>query len=168
VKRDITVSERQASSARPRARDVILWGGIAIAILDGLDAVVFWGLRGIAPIRIARAIASAVIGRSAFQGGWPVTLLGIALHVLVAMTAAAVFYVACRQLPALYRYPFASGPLFGLGVYFVMNYVVIPLSAMASPKGPVSLPTLLNGLIGHALLVGLPIALIARRSARSA
>lgn len=42
-----------------------------------------------------------------------------------------------------------------------MNYVVVPLSA--AQQGAFSWPSLLNGVIGHALLVGLPIALIARR-----
>ena len=41
-----------------------------------------------------------------------------------------------------------------------MNYIVIPLSRI--PASPFSLPLFLNGLIGHALLVGLPIAYAAR------
>jgi hypothetical protein len=38
--------------------------------------------------------------------------------------------------------------------------VVLPLSLIGRPA--FSLPGLLNGLIGHALLVGLPCALLAR------
>ncbi len=54
---------------------------------------------------------------------------------------------------------------YGLAVYLVMNYVVLPLSATSSIR--FSLGSLLGGLVGHALLVGLPVALIARRSARN-
>ena len=46
-------------------------------------------------------------------------------------------------------------------MFAVMNYVVIPLSRI--PAAPFSLPLFLNGIIGHALLVGLPIAYAARR-----
>jgi hypothetical protein len=42
-----------------------------------------------------------------------------------------------------------------------MNFVVLPHTAVV--KSPLSLPLLLNGVLGHALFVGLPIALAARR-----
>jgi hypothetical protein len=50
------------------------------------------------------------------------------------------------------------GLLYGTAVYFFMNYLVLPLSA------PFHLGLFLNGVIGHALLVGIPIALCARRT----
>ncbi len=53
------------------------------------------------------------------------------------------------------------GLAFGVGVFLVMNLMVIPLSRI--PASVPSLPLVLNGVIGHALLVGLPIALAARR-----
>lgn len=43
-----------------------------------------------------------------------------------------------------------------------MNFLVL-LSAV--PKSPFSLPLSLNGVFGHAIFVGLPIAWFARRSA---
>jgi len=54
------------------------------------------------------------------------------------------------------------GLLYGTAVYFFMNYLVLPLSAVA--HGQFHLGLFLNGVIGHALLVGLPIALCARRT----
>ena len=48
------------------------------------------------------------------------------------------------------------GLAFGVAVYFFMGFVVVPLSK-ARPGGFAWAP-----MIGHALLVGLPIALIAR------
>jgi hypothetical protein len=52
-------------------------------------------------------------------------------------------------------------------VYFVMTYVVVPLSAYGPRTGPIPWPVQLNGIVGHALLVGLPIALIAYWSAKA-
>src|SRR5580765_7058420 len=43
-----------------------------------------------------------------------------------------------------------------------MNYIVLPL--LAVPPSGFSIALLLNSLIGHALLVGLPIAWAARRN----
>ena len=50
------------------------------------------------------------------------------------------------------------GLAFGVAVYFFMKYVVLPLSAVTrrTPFDPAAM-------FGHALLVGLPIALFARR-----
>jgi hypothetical protein len=53
------------------------------------------------------------------------------------------------------------GIIYGVAVFIVMNFVVLPHTAVV--KSPFSLPLLLNGLLDHALFVGLPIALAARR-----
>ena len=53
-----------------------------------------------------------------------------------------------------------KGVLYGIAVYFVMNYVVIPLSAAS--QGTFSMPVFLNGILIHAFGVGLPAALFAR------
>jgi hypothetical protein len=53
------------------------------------------------------------------------------------------------------------GTICGAAVFIVMNFVVLPQTAVV--KSPLSLPLLLNGVLGHALFVGLPIALAARR-----
>jgi hypothetical protein len=46
-----------------------------------------------------------------------------------------------------------------------MYYVVVPLSAAGNP--PPTLPVMLNGVLGHALGVGLPSALFARAASAS-
>jgi hypothetical protein len=51
-------------------------------------------------------------------------------------------------------------------VYAVMNYVVIPLSP--APKLRFSLVGVVGQVLAHIILIGPPIALIARRSARKA
>ena len=49
--------------------------------------------------------------------------------------------------------------------YFGMKYIVTPLSAIGARGTLPRLPILITELIGHALLVGLPVALLAHRSA---
>lgn len=153
------------SRERPRAFDTILYGGLIVGVLDGLYAVIASGLRGVSPTRVFQYISSALLGRVAFDGGFKTALLGGLLHFLIAFLVAAVYYVASLRLPTLRRRAVLCGLLYGAAVYFVMNYLVLPLSAVPPARMPPSFVRLLIDVIGHALLVGLPIALLARRSA---
>ena len=138
----------------------LLLGGLTVGVLDGLDALVFFGLRGVPPARVFQGIASGLLGRSAFAGGMATALLGVFLHFFIAFAVVTAYHLAARRLPALTQRPWIYGPLYGLLVYAVMNFVVIPLSAIAA-RSP-STGVLLNGLLIHALGVGLPAALSAR------
>jgi hypothetical protein len=160
------MSDNAYSLERPRALDTILYGGVVVGILDGLFALVFYGLiLGVQPMRIFQSVASGLLGRASYDGGVPTFLLGILLHFVVASCIAAVYYLASLKLPILIRRAVVCGLIYGVLAYLGMNYVVIPLSAAGS--GRFSLRTFLPAIIGHALLVGLPIALLARRSAEA-
>jgi hypothetical protein len=99
----------------------LLYGTLAVGILDGLDAAVFFGLRGVQPIRVFQAIASGALGRAAFAGGWQTALLGVAFHFFIAFCVVLTFLLASRRLPVLRRAPVVSGLLYGIVVYLVMN-----------------------------------------------
>ena len=155
---------------RPTAVGTIVYGGLAVGVLDFLDATIFFGLwYGVKPMRIWQSVASGLIGRerAVINGGLKTALLGLFLHFVTAFIIATVFYGASLVLPTLIRHPVIWGMIYGVACYFVMSYVVIPLSAIPPRTMPIPWPTYLNGIIGHALLVGLPIALLARRSAKS-
>jgi len=143
----------------PRA---ILWGGLIAGVLDAVDGVVAYGFQGLNPIQVLQYIASGLLGQSSFQGGLATAGLGTVFHFLIAFVAAAVYVSASRLIPALNASARFFGLLFGAGVYFFMNYGVLPFSAVAS--APFSLGMFLNGVIGHSVFVGLPIALYARRA----
>ena len=138
----------------------LLWGTLIVGTADILDAFIFFGLRGIRPVRILQGIASGILGRDAFSGGAATAALGALLHYFIAFVIVWVFLAASRRLPDLARRPWLYGPLYGLVVYAVMNYVVIPLSLVATRPKP--LAVVANGLLIHMLGVGLPTALIAR------
>jgi hypothetical protein len=151
---------------RPRAFDTILYGGLVVGILDGLFALIFYGLiLGSKPIRIFQSVAAGLLGPASFEGGVRTFGLGVLLHFIVATCIAAVYYLASLKLPVLIRHAVVCGLIYGMIAYMVMNYVVIPLSAIGSR--PFSLRLFLPAFIGHAFLVGLPVALLARRSAKA-
>ena len=140
----------------------VIAGGLVVAILDISEAFVFFGLRGVAPIRILQSIASGLLGRAAYSGGWSTAALGALLQVFIATTIVLVYHVASRKLVALRQRPWVYGPIYGIAVYVVMNFVVLPLSAFGAKR--LVLPVVVNGLFAHVFCVGLPSALFARRA----
>jgi hypothetical protein len=157
--------EDDSRPARPRAFQTIIYGGLIVGVLDALDATIFSGLRGVSPSRVWQFVASGVLGRASFSGGMKTAVLGLLFHFLIAFILAAIYYGASLYLPVLLRRAVLCGLLYGVAVYFVMNYVVLPLSL--APPLRFSLASFINGVIGHALLVGLPAALVARHSQKS-
>ena len=152
---------------RPRALETILLGGGAVALLDIANAMTFWALyRGTSPQRILQSIAVGLLGNDAFTLGAASALLGAFLHLFVACGIASVYWAACMIWPSLITRPAMYGAIFGAVVYLVMNQVVVPLSRVG--PAPFILPWFLANFIGHVLLVGPPVAFIARWSARRA
>jgi uncharacterized membrane protein YagU involved in acid resistance len=139
----------------------VFWGGLIAGTLDAVDGVIAYGTQGLNPIQVLQYIASGALGQSAFQGGLATAALGAAFHFSIAWVAAAVFVLATRRFEALTTHTVPAGLVCGAAVYFFMNYLVLPLSAVAATTFHLGL--FLNGVIGHALFVGLPISLVARR-----
>ena len=152
-------------SSKPTKRfgvvDAILWGGLIAGILDATDGVVAFGFKGLNPIQVLQYIASGLLGSTSFKGGLATAGLGALLHFLIAFVAAAVYVFASRYIAPLKHQAVLFGLLFGVAVYFFMNYLVLPFSAVA--QSPFSLPLFINGVVGHAIFVGVPIAVSAGR-----
>jgi uncharacterized membrane protein YagU involved in acid resistance len=158
-------SGEETSLKQPRAFDTILYGGLVVGILDMLFAFTFYGLiLGAPPLRIFQSVAAGLLGRAAaYEGGVKTFVLGILLHFVVATCIATVYFLASRVLPVLIHHPVVSGLMYGMIAYLGMNYVVVPLSAIGRRSTPLHIPIFLTEIIGHAFLVGLPLALLARR-----
>jgi hypothetical protein len=143
----------------------ILVGGAIAGALDITYAIVFSAYRGVPPMRILQSVAGGLLGKAAFDGGAPVAALGLFLHFFIAFTIAAIFYFASRRIPFLSRRPVVSGILYGIGVYAVMNLVVLPLSAYP-PRKSFPLIVIATGLLVHMFFIGVPIALAASKAQR--
>jgi hypothetical protein len=154
------------SPAASRPGLAIAVGGLVAGVADILGAfAIYWPAP---PAGILRSIAAGVVGSAAARtGGIELAALGLLLHFVVASGAAAVFVAACRAAPALARRPLLAGPLYGLVVFLVMNYAVVPLSAIGRFPGPWSATTY-QVIALHVAGVGPPIALAARRWASEA
>jgi hypothetical protein len=141
-------------------RRAVLLGTLTVGTLDALDAVIFFYLlRGTTPVQIFQGIASGLVGRAAFSGGFRMTLLGVAIHYFIAFAVVLTFLVVSRRVSTLRRWPLAAGLAYGIGVWLFMNLVVLPLS-VGRPR--FLAPVVTNGLLIHMFGVGLPSSLFAR------
>ena len=134
-------------------------GGLSAGTLDLLQASILFGWD------IPLSIAGGLLGPSAAHGGAGTFLLGVLLHFSIATSAATIFYLASRRLTFMTEHPLVCGLLFGAAVEEVMNLVVLPLSALHA-RGPYELHDLIQGLLVHVVVVGLPISYSIRRFAR--
>ncbi len=140
-------------------------GGVCAGAFDIIQVMLFYALKGVEPIRILQSVASGLLGKASFGGGVATALLGLSLHFAMTLIMAAVYVLAARRLEVLIRRPWLMGSLYGLGLYVVMTYGVVPLSMATS--GRFNWPAFLDGIFAHVLAVGVPIALAARWSLRA-
>lgn len=146
------------------AARAILVAGLTAGALDLLAAFALSASRGGGPIQALQGIATGVLGRSSYSGGAGSAALGFVCHFTIALGAATTYYMLSRRLRVMTSQAIFSGALFGIGVYFFMQDVVLPLSAF--PGRPASqLSTIATGVLIHIFCVGLPIALVIRRQA---
>ncbi|MBL8532130.1 MAG: hypothetical protein JNK94_10380 [Hyphomonadaceae bacterium] len=166
-----------------------LLGGLAAGSLDILYAFAAYGplSYGLTPEQVLHSVAAGLVGREAARaGGIGAAALGLGLHFLIATLMAAVFVLAAARLRWLTSHAVLWGLIYGFVLYVAMNYVVVPLSAAGAnghfaasiaeasarlgeafsairPRQDPRFPWMLVATIGtHTLLVGVPIALIAK------
>jgi hypothetical protein len=148
---------------RSRAFRAVASAGLLAGILDITSAFVIAGLKGTGSIRMLQGIASGLLGARSFEGGLATAGLGLAIHFLIAFTAASVFYAASRRLAFLTQQAVISGLLYGIAVYVFMYWIVVPL-AFVSARHSISRDV--TAVIVHMTLIGLPISLIVRSYSR--
>jgi hypothetical protein len=173
----------------------ILLGGVISGALDIVYAFIVYGplSYGVSPEGVLHSVAAGWIGREAAQaGGLNTALLGLGSHFLIAAIMAAVFIFVAQAFSALTARAIVWGFVYGLILYVAMNYIVVPLSAAGAighfatsigeasarvqdafstirPRYDAEYPWMIPGtILTHTVLVGIPIALIAKRFAQSA
>jgi len=157
------------SSPPPGRWPYVLLGGLVAGTLDLLYICSFWAARGVGPMRIFQSVAAGWVGRdAAVAGGTRTAALGLASHYLIAVCMAATFFLVARHHRTLVRSPLLYGALYGIVLYAVMNYVVVPLSAAGTGAFPALRWTDLLHLAAHMFLVGVPCAWCARLALREA
>ena len=137
----------------------ILLGGLTAGTID-IGSAALINTRG--PVFILHAIAGGLLAMASFDGGAGTAVLGLVLQWAMSLVIAAIFVIAAIRIPALRRQWLPAGLAYGVGIFFVMNYVVVPLSAWH--RFPHFSPEHFAENMLAMLLFGLIIAFFARRT----
>jgi hypothetical protein len=138
----------------------ILLATLTCGILDAAAASTQAATLGIPVRRVWQSVASGLLGPRALEAGRSTAALGLALHLVIALIISTIYVLSARRLPFLLHYALLAGALYGIVVYLVMNYIVLPLSRR--PKRPFNPKFAATQLIIHIVIVGWSIALSAR------
>ena len=148
---------------RKSSLTAILLGGVVAGTIDiGAAALINF----VSPIRVLHFIAGGLLGKAALAGGTGVALLGLLLQWTMSLIIAAIYVVAARWLAIMRRLWVLCGLSYGVVVFFVMNYIVVPLSAWATWPH-FTAPMFAANMLAM-LLFGLIVAFFVRRSTRDA
>jgi hypothetical protein len=140
----------------------ILLGGFVAGTID-IGAA---GLISGAPLpAILKFISGGLIGpTTAKAGGTEIVVLGMILQWAMSLIIAAIYVLASLKLPVLRTNWIACGLAYGVPVYFVMTYVVMPLSQVG--HAPKFVPLSFAENLAAMLLFGLIVAFFASRMDR--
>jgi hypothetical protein len=146
-----------------KVASVVLRTSLIAGTLDIADSLIFNHLRGVTASQVFHYIASGLLGGRAFKMGAAAYGLGVVIHYTIAFFWTVVFYLARRKIEFLRQAPVAGGLLYGVVVYAIMNFVVLPLSGV--PKlGHMTLAARVNGVLALILCIGLTVSLLLARA----
>ena len=152
------MSEGSTKSYLQAALKAIVIGGLVAGTIDIVAACLINRLN---PVVILQVIASGVLGRSSFRLGLTSVALGLVLQWFMSVLIAAIFVGAGRRFLILSRHWIAAGLLYGVAVFVVMNFLVVPLSAAKLPAKFTAVGFLAN--LAAMLLFGVIIAFFVRQ-----
>jgi len=136
---------------------ILLAGGLLAGTGDIVFAIIFAITQGSTAQSLLQFVATGLLGKAAFDGGWQTASLGLALHFAITLVITFLFYIVSLRLQFINHRPILSGVILGLIVFAVMKFVVLPLSAFPFPINLKPLSIITN-LLSHMFLFGVPIA----------
>jgi Conserved membrane protein YqhR len=143
---------------KSRAIAIVLGGLVAGTVDIGAASLI----NMVNPVLILHFIASGLIGRAAFTGGWETAAAGLLLQWLMSLIIAALFVSAAEWIALLRRRWVVSGVAYGVVIFAVMNFVIVPLSAAPKPHRAMQPDKIVENLLAM-LLFGLIVSYFARR-----
>lgn len=144
----------------------VVLGGLLVALGDAVFATSWWFSWSAAGItQMFQSIAVGVLGTSSFDGGVWSAVLGAVLHVIMATVFVAIYAFVARRKPVLLRHPLAFGLPYGVVLYVVMNFVVMPLSRVGRSPSFEHPDSIAAALAAH-LVFGVVCVVFARRALR--
>ena len=149
----------------PALRGILL-GGFFAGLADFIYPTVKTVMAGNSWMNPWKGVASGLLGQRARDGGLETVVLGASLHWFICISAAAILYFVVSRVKWLPRQWLALAVIHGIAVLLVMNYVILPLSAIG--HGIYPLDQLHIHALWHIGLVGLPTGFFVSRALKRA
>jgi hypothetical protein len=136
--------------------------GLIVGVFDAAAASLqAYIMRGATPDKVFTFVASGAFGQSAYEGGSMMALTGLAFHFIIAISWAFIFYVAYPKLTILQSNKFFVGMAYGIFIWLIMNFVVIPLSLIG--LRPFNLVSASIQIVIHLFVIGVPISYLTNK-----
>lgn len=158
------VPDRHAPTISSFKFFLLAW--LAAGALDIVSAFVYQGLseRHTGPLAVLQAVASGPFGDHIKDEGLLGALVGLGVHFALMANMTAALVLSAAFFPVLRRRPMVTGPLYGLLLYRVMYFIVLPLRYPGYvPHNPINI---VEQLFSHIILVGFSMSMIAMRGFR--
>lgn len=147
-------------SNRPKSKFItILITCLLTGTLDAIAALLI--SYKIPPVIIFKFIASGWFGKQAMSGGIGTVLWGLIFHYLIAAIFSVVFFQLYPVAIKILRDKYFTGVVYGLIIWVIMNYVVLPFTNIPHGHGHIQAIGLIKGIAALIICVGIPIALMA-------
>lgn len=143
-----------------------LKAGLMVATLDILAAFIqFYSKTQKSPIVVLNFIASGVFGKEAFSGGSEMAVIGLLFHYIIAIGFTFIFFVLYPNLKKVIKNKIVLGSIYGLFIWLVMQFIVLPLSQTSSLK--LSVQGSITAILILIVCIGIPLAWLAQRYSTS-
>src|SRR5260221_5097818 len=158
----------------------ILLAGFTAGTLDACGAMTHYMINshGGNPLKVWRYVASGALGQDALTKDLiSMAIIGILFHFLIAFLFTLFFFFIYPRIKAMQKNLIVTGLLYGVFVWAVMNFIVLPFSNIRSQgklwtfvntngklhavfHGPSNIKQMIIGILIIMFCVGLPISLI--------
>ncbi|MBS1523278.1 MAG: DUF1440 domain-containing protein [Bacteroidetes bacterium] len=115
----------------------------------------------IPPAVIFKFIASGWFGKEAMSGSTSMILWGLIFHYLIAAFFTVTLFFLYPRIVKILKNKYLIGIIYGLAIWVIMNYVVLPMTNIPKRHGHLELVSLLKGIAALIICIGIPVALIA-------
>lgn len=161
----MTTIASTSSTSRNSLLRLSMIGGLIIGFLHVVVQLGFvFSFLGKTPlISVLQYIASGIMGDAAYAGGLTTALFGLVLEFIMTIIIAGIFVFSADRISLLRKNVIPGSLLYGFGVFIVMNLIVLPLSAAAVLPPPATW-LLIEMILEHILLIGLPLGILVQRN----
>ena len=161
----MSTTTRTSPNSRSSLLRLSVIGGLIIGLLHIVIqlGIVFSLLGGTPFVNVLQYKASGIMGDAAYEGGITTALLGLLLEFAMTIIIAGIFVFSADRIALLRKNVIVGSLLYGFGVFVVMNFIVLPPSA-ATVLPPPTMGLLIEIVLEHILLIGLPLGIHAQRN----